>query len=263
MFLQRNNGGDMLRILALLLAFIVSPAMADDKVALTLFPERDVKAGRTIRVVAQITRGGKPLTEEELKVVHTQKFHLLVIDPTMTDYQHLHPQPTVTPGSFLFTFTPKFNGGYRAWADVTPRDTGKQQYAMADLGEPGAAAVDKKESHEATIGGYRFNLSFDQPPKAGSEAMGSIHVTDAQGQPVNSLEPVMGAYAHIVGFYEDYQTIVHTHPMGEEPKLDSERGGPELMFHLAPEKPGYVRLFAQVKIGGQELFTPFGVIIGE
>ena len=81
------------------------------------------------------------------------------------------------------------------------------------------------------------------------------------GQPVNFLEPVMGAFAHMVGFYEDYETIAHIHPMGAEPTKDTERGGPTLRFHIEPEQAGYLKLFAQVQIDGKQVFAPFSILV--
>jgi hypothetical protein len=55
--------------------------------------------------------------------------------------------------------------------------------------------------------------------------------------------------------------VLHIHPLGKEPTLESQRGGPKLEFHIAPEKPGFVKFFAQVRIDGKDLFAPFGVTI--
>ena len=39
------------------------------------------------------------------------------------------------------------------------------------------------------------------------------------------------------------------------------RGGPELEFQIYALRPGFVRLFAQVQIGGVQKFAPFGIEI--
>lgn len=266
-----------MRILLTLALFLFIPVIAaaqhnhsapmatstSGEVAFVLYPERVPSMEKSIRVIAQLTLDGKPLTDDELKTVHTKKFHLLIVDPTLTDYHHVHPEPTATPGSYRFTFTPKFSGSYRGWADVTPMAGGEQQFAMADLGDPPPSAVkiDKKDADHAVVSDYRFGLSCDEVLVEGEETMCGVSVTDNSGQPVKTLEPVMGAFAHLVGFYDDYETILHAHPMGEEPKNDNARGGPTLMFHLEPEQAGFVRLFLQVKINGKELSVPFGIHI--
>jgi hypothetical protein len=47
--------------------------------------------------------------------------------------------------------------------------------------------------------------------------------------------------------------------MGKEPKTESERGGPQLDFHIEPHKKGYIKLFVQVKVDGKDIFAPFGL----
>lgn len=229
------------------------------RVLLVLFPEQAPEPGHPVRVAAQLSINGKPLTEDQLKTAHAGKLHLLVIDPTFTDYQHLHPEPEGTPGSYVFTFTPKLKGGYRVWADITLADSGNQQFVSANLGEPESPAIDAKITHDVTVKGYRFSLSFDETLRAGGEVMGTLHVADARGNPVEKLEPIMGAFAHIVGFYDDYKTVVHAHPVGKEPRRDVERGGPSLLFYFMPGKTGFIRLFAQVRIDGEDLYVPFGI----
>lgn len=204
-------------------------------------------------------KDGSPVTVNDLQEAHTEKIHVLIIDPTLTDYHHEHPVPGSAPGEYRFSFTPQKAGAYRMWADLVPADSGKQEYVIADLGGtpstgeiPGRAA-----SFTTTVDGLTYAVTFDGPLKAGTAAMGTLTVKDANGAVFAALEPIMGAYAHIVGFSEDFKTIAHIHPMGDEPKNPSDRGAGELQFHIQPEKPGLVRLFAQVQIGGQSKFAPF------
>jgi len=63
----------------------------------------------------------------------------LIADPTLTDYQHVHPEPTHAPGEWTFQFTPRFGGTYRIFADFTPVATNRSLYANADLVVGGAA----------------------------------------------------------------------------------------------------------------------------
>jgi hypothetical protein len=215
----------------------------------------------TTQVTVFLAKNGKGVGEDQLKTVHTEKVHALIIDPTLTDYQHIHPRPGKKTGEYIFDFTPRTPNNYRIWLDVTPVN-GAQQYVMADL--TGAnqhnTPVIKKLSMNSTVDDYHFNLSFDKDKlTAGQDAMGSIMITDKNEKPVKNLEPIMEAFAHIVAFNEDYQTILHVHPMGPEPKDPSLRGGPKIDFHLTPSTPGYVKIFVQVQINGKEIIAPFGV----
>jgi len=240
-------------------------AMAvQNTVKLALEPAAALEAGKTTQVTVKLNAvaDGKPLTFDDLKEAHTKKLHLLVIDPSLSDYHHIHPVAGKNPGEYVFDFTPLKNDSYRVWADVIPVATGKQEYVQTDMGSPAEekASINKATSMAATVEGYTFTLALDGEPKAGAPVMGSVIVTK-DGQPFTQLEPVMGAFAHVVGFTEDYNSVLHVHPMGKEPSSDIERGGPKLEFHIEPEKAGFVKLFAQVRIGGKDIFAPFGITV--
>jgi hypothetical protein len=238
--------------------------VAQNTVKLALEPATALEAGKTTQVTLKLNAiaDGKPLSLDDLKEAHTKKLHLLIIDPTLTDYHHIHPVAAKNPGEYVFDFTPLKNDSYRVWADVIPVATGKQEYVQTDMGmsTKQKASIDKTTSMTTTVDGYTFTLALDGEPKADSSVMGNVIVTK-DDQPFTQLEPVMGAFAHVVGFTEDYNSVLHVHPMGKEPTSDAERGGPKLEFHIEPEKPGFVKLFAQVRIGGKDIFAPFGITV--
>jgi hypothetical protein len=196
---------------------------------------------------------GASVTRDMLRTVHTQKIHLLIVDETLTDYQHVHPGVRLIPGLYSARFTPRTAGNYTVWIDVTPMN-GPHQYIPLQLkGDRPCSGpcVNKRLSLNAGAGGLKAVLSFDGPLKAGQAVMGMVEVSRVQGGPVQ-LDPVMGAMAHIVGFAEDLSGVVHTHPMDDSG---------EIMFHLEPEKPGFVKLFVQLRYAGQDIFLPFGVMV--
>lgn len=239
-------------------------AKAQNSVKLELHPASALAVGKTTQVTLKMTNmaDGAPLTLDDLKEAHTKKLHVLIIDPSLTDYHHIHPVAGKNAGEFVFDFTPKKNDSYRVWADVIPVATDKQEYVMADMGSAAKdkATIAKTTSMASTVDGYTFTLALDSEPKAGSAVMGNITVTK-DGKPFTQLEPVMGAFAHVVGFTEDYNSVMHIHPMGKEPNSDTERGGPEMEFHIEPKKTGFVKIFAQVKIGGKDIYAPFAIMV--
>lgn len=218
----------------------------------------------TLRLKSAIS--GKPLRSSDLQEVHTEIVHALVVDPQLADYTHAHPEEIDVPGEYTFKITPQTDCTYRLWADITPVK-GRQEYAMVDM--PGAEgcgtlAIDKAEALSAAVGGFTVNLKLpEQPLATGRDGTLVFDITDDAGEPVKALEPVMEAYAHVVGFYDDFRTIAHIHPAGDTPESEEDRGTSPLSFHFKPERPGYVRLFMQVSIAGQEYFFPFGVMIPE
>jgi hypothetical protein len=196
--------------------------------------------------------------------MHTRRLHLLIVDRSLMDYHHEHPTPTGRPGEFAFTFTPRKPGPYRVWADVVPAETSMQEFVVADLpsDEPGEPLADRADRFADDVAGLHFQLELGspgQPVRAGEIVRGRLTVTDAAGKPFTQLRPVMGAFAHLVGFCADGKTVLHLHPLGLEPKDDSTRGGPTLDFRLYPPVAGFVRLYAQVNVGGEMRFARFGV----
>ena len=108
---------------------------------------------------------------------------------------------------------------------------------------------------------YTLTLSLGGALTADAHTPATLTVADGTGAPLDSLEPLMGAYAHLVGFSADGTTMVHGHPEGAEPKDATARGGPALAFELHPSVAGPHRVFVQVKIGGKVITAPFTLVV--
>ncbi len=236
-----------------------APALAT--IRATLAPDLPLKIGEAaILTLSLLNQEGKPVLLDELRLVHTEKLHLLIIDPSLNDYQHAHPAPGATPGSYTFAITPRQAGDYRVFIDLLPEASGRQEYAITSFrvaGPPGAP--DLVVNNSTTVDGYRFTLQFAEPPRAGQPGRVRLSVAGADGQPFSQLQPVMGAFAHMVGFNLERSTVVHLHPLGREPETATERGGPHLDFMTDFAMPGYQKLFAQVQVDGRPVFAAFGV----
>lgn len=237
-----------------------SQQAGEQELFITSISPNKLKAGEENEVILYIQdKQAKPVDVSRFEVVHTRPVHLLIIEPELNDYHHEHPDQKAT-GQYAFSFTPQTACSYRAWVDIQLKDS-HQQYIPVDL--QGAKnceePIQKTVNLEASSQGYDFKLKLEGDLKAGEAVFANMSISK-DGQPVDFLEPVMGAFAHMVGFYEDYETIAHIHPMGKEPTEDTERGGPTLRFHIEPEQAGYLKLFAQVQIDGKQVFAPFGVM---
>lgn len=224
-------------------------------------PPSKLIANKPTTIRFQLLRNKTSLSLKDLKEVHTQKIHLLLIDSALNDYQHIHPEQDNQNDGFVFTFTPKSADSYQMWVDVTPSDSNQQQFLVATIGKQNNKSMVKEiSSLNASVGAYEFTLKPENELKATHEVMVTLAVKK-NGMPFDQLEPVMGAYAHLVGFPIDRKSVVHIHPMGTEPTQASDRGGPELMFHLALKQAGYVKLFAQFRIDGKDVYVPFGFVV--
>lgn len=242
-----------------------SGATSPHTIVATVRTKEPLVVGVQAQAYLRLTKlSGGPALLSDLREVHTEKIHLLIIDSSLTDYHHEHPRSTDVPGEYAFIFTPRKPGPYRVWADLRPTSTGFQEYAMANLvsanhGEP---LTDKTVRLVAEIDGLRYELLFEKPKlKADQPMTGWLHITKLDGTPFTELEPIMGAFAHLVAFSEDYKTVVHVHPKGSRLLTIKDRGGPELEFQFYTPQPGFFRFFAQVQINGVSKFAPFGLAV--
>lgn len=221
-------------------------------------PARDQELKFTLKLA---TASGKPVAPEDLIVAHTRKLHLLIVDPTLNDYQHVHPEPGRRAGEWVFTLTPQRAGTYRVFADFTPAATQRGLYASADFTVPGTVATVVREPN-TTAQVARFNFELVTPPsfRAGQVADLKFRI-ESQGRdkvPV-PLQPVMGAFAHLVAFDEARSGFAHLHPNETDLSRPPDALRPELNFKVTIPAPGRYVIWAQVNLGGGEVFVPFWV----
>lgn len=236
-------------------------------------PPTKGETGRFVLTLA--TSAGKPIAPVDLLTVHTRKLHLLVIDPTLRDYQHLHPEPGERPGEWVFEHVPRRAGAYRVFADFTPAATGRGLYSYADytvaggvgIAEPADARGITRLGDEAAVDAWRFRLAT----KDGAAVRAGVATTlvfsgrEVAGGAV-PLTLVMDAYAHLVAFDPQRSGFAHLHPRGEKPgdyevKAPDTRE-PKLFFDLTIPAPGRYVVWAQVNLQGGERFLPFELEVG-
>jgi len=188
----------------------------------------------------------------QLLETHTRRLHAMVIDSSLEDYHHEHPITSGRPGDFTFVFTPRKPGDYYLWLDVTPLATGRNETPTAVItgAVPSLPLPTRITQMESAADGWRFQLRLDRKKvTAGLPVSARLRVTDGQGRPCFGLEPVMGAFAHVVGFMDDRHTMIHVHSHGEPPR-EQARSGPEVPFRLVAPKAGFLKLFIQTQING-------------
>ncbi|MEX2381907.1 MAG: hypothetical protein WD490_05960 [Opitutales bacterium] len=224
-----------------------------------------VEKGEEVDVLVSLrVGGGRPITPEDLDVTHTERIHLLIIDSSLEDYHHKHPQPTSVPGEFRFSFTPRRSGGYRVFADVVPSRTGRPAHAVATLRVNGGDALPQENAEPAPESDYTYELvnplgeyRVHQPAQVFLRARHRHPGMEVR------LEPIMGAYAHLVGFDENSSGFIHMHPIVEKAEKDLDPLHPELSFLFHVTEPGSYKIWAQLKIDDEERFVPFEVYVKE
>jgi len=223
------------------------------------------------------TAGGKPIGPEDLLVVHTQPLHLMIVNPDLGEYHHVHPQPGDADGDWLLQFVPRGSGTYRIFADFTPAATGLGLYASADveIGAGAPAPLPDAEFASTSAGsgtgddlerwteqsGYEFMLHTDRPIRAGEQADLAFTVRSRDGGVV-PLRPVMDAFAHLVAFDRDRTGFAHIHPAETDLSDPPDAKNPRLTFKVTIPIAGRYVIWAQVNLDGTETYVPFWFNVG-
>jgi hypothetical protein len=220
------------------------------------------RAGEDVRETLTLTTfSGKPIAPEDLQVVQTRRMHLLIVDPSLDDYQHVHPVPGRRPGEWVFPFRPRFGGNYRIFADFTPVATNRGLYAETEIsvgGPPNPTAPGTQPlSWTASEGAYVFTLSpAPRPVRAGVPATLTLSVSRSDGAAVPLL-PVMDAFAHLVAFDVRRSGFAHIHPDQTDLSRRPDPLRPSFTFRVTIPTPGRYVIWSQVNLGGTETFAPF------
>jgi len=219
-------------------------------------PDRESHFTLTLR-----TASGKPIAPEDLLVAHTKKLHLMIVDPTLQDYQHVHPVPGRHPGDWDFAFTPQRAGRYRVFADFTPVATQRGLYASADLDVPGEVGdVIRAPNRTAQLGGFEFRLVGPDLWHARQPIDLKLRIESPGSEKVPvPLGPVMGAFAHLVAFDEQRSGFAHLHPKETDLSHPPDSLRPELNFKVTFPTTGRYVIWAQVNLRGDDAFVPFWI----
>jgi hypothetical protein len=265
----RATGGNSIEFCDPLNPQFIPVVAVKSPVAMTLTPVAGagavLPAGHEARFVLTLrTASGKPVAPEDLLVTHTRLLHLLIIDPWLNDYQHVHPEPAARAGDWTFSFTPKREGVYRVFADFTPVVTARGLYASTDvqIGRTGLPApltmvLQHEPSWVVERDGYRFALvPGTQPVRVRQPVDLKLVVTRADGGRV-PMQPVMGAFAHLVAFDEARSGFAHLHPTEVDLLKPPDALKPVLNFKITIPTEGSYVIWAQLNLNGRETFVPF------
>jgi hypothetical protein len=227
-------------------------------------------------VLRLTTAGGKPIGPVDLINVHTRKLHLLVVDETLADYQHLHPEPGAKAGEWIFSHTPQRAGVYRVFADFTPAATARGLYSFTDYTVAAAENVEgsavRGEFSPPEVGavvsreGYELELRLGQAGalKAGEAGVLTFSVASRDGAAV-PLEEVMASFVHLVAFDAGRSGFAHLHPRVEAPGAErAAEATPQrraFVFDVMIPQPGRYVVWAQLKVAGAEWFQPFALTV--
>lgn len=224
-----------------------------------------VQAGVPVTITYTVTdaRTGEPA---DLMRVHDAWMHVIAIRDDLSEFLHVHPEPTGRPGQVAVEIIFPAAGNYQLNAEFRRRGD------MADVLELGTITVggDAGEMTPLTVdrdakraGG--LSVAVQGELVAGEESELTFSFTDAAtGEPVDDLQPFLAAAGHIVVVAEDGSGFIHTHAEVEDENgnpvfaLPKSTFGPELDFHVQVDEPGLYKLWGQFRTAeGMEITVPF------
>lgn len=208
-----------------------------------------------------VDANGKPQLEYETP--HTKLLHFYVLRDDMSQYQHLHP---VLDGDIWRTTISVPDGGvYRLYSEFVPK--GRQNLLHPTvLGVafivPGDTAFVPLPAPAGTaqVGGFTVSRA-DGTADLRVEQVNEVRfrVAGPAGEPVDRLDPFLGAYAHMSAFNSLTMGLLHQHPLGQV--VEGIMGGPELRFSAQFANRGEHRLFLEFSVDGQVRRAEFTVFV--
>ena len=198
---------------------------------------------------------GSPLTSYVTD--QTKKLHFYAIRSDLTGFQHIHPAMT-SSGAWTASLAGLKPGRWRLYAAFTPAAgpaTGTEFLLSRSVTVPGpyAAAPLQAPAAATTDDGYTITTVGDLMP---GMAMPLTITITRHGQPVTTLQPYLGTYAHLTAIHAGDLAFAHLHPEGA---THGNHGGPALTFDTNLPETGPWRLFLQFQTNGRVHTAPITV----
>lgn len=195
----------------------------------------------------------KVVTDQDLNISHEKLLHLIVYDPSLKEFQHVHPIFDGLMWKADLSFS--VNGNYFVWAQGELKVDGYEFSSSTRLeisgGKPALPAPPRLK--DIRVGSDRGSVAKlgRTSLKAGQMAMLDLAFSREDGSKPQ-LTPYLGAFAHVIAVPTDGDSIIHVHPMAG--------GSPEQgMLHVTFPSKGIYRLWVQFIDASQIRTVPLSV----
>ncbi len=154
-----------------------------------------------------------PQKAVELKTVHEQKVHLIIISEDLSYFNHVHPVETMK-GYMVETKFP-YSGKFYLFADYVPLNSDHvvNKLEVAVPGKAPAHQLYLEEKLTGSSGAYSINLIFDNR-KFSNCPLIIDGILKKDGEEINpsTLDNYLGVKAHVVLVSVDDKEYIHVHP---------------------------------------------------
>lgn len=175
-------------------------------------PEQ-LAAGQPIGLSLQITDPAKNVVRR-FEPLHEKLAHLIIVRDGLDEFAHLHPD-VGDDGTLRVDHPFPKPGRYRLYVDYQPAG-GTPSLAVGELtiagDAPPAPMLVANAATPIEDGGLRAKVDVGTGPDATSIR---FRITDADGRPVSTLQPYLGAMGHLVVIRAGSLDYVHAHPANE------------------------------------------------
>ncbi|MCI0338367.1 MAG: twin-arginine translocation signal domain-containing protein [Acidobacteria bacterium] len=247
------------------------PETNDYNVKIETVP-KSPKAGEKVKLRFTIFHPTTDKQVKEFNILHDMPFHLFVVSQDLEHFDHIHPDKQIDGSFTIETVLPK-GGYYKIFCDFFPAGGMPQvtQHNLVTSGFNGdlissQAKLVPDKTLVKTIAGTRFELKFEPAqPFSGKPAELHYHLADEKsGEPVNDLQPYLGAWGHTLILSEDASDYLHSHPIEmipEDVDRSGLKGGPQVVFDTFFPHPGNYRIWSQFQRQGKIITVSYTVAV--
>lgn len=242
-------------------------AITDEFVVKTETLPRNIKPGQKTKLRFAIFN---PQTNEQIRqfnIQHEKPFHLFVVSSDLKHFDHIHPTQQ-SDGSFIIeTVLPKA-GMYHLYCDIFPAG-GTPHVVHQNLVTSGFKGDASKLQAQLlpdqiltkTIDRTQILLRFaPEVVVAGQPTLLRFQLTDANTkQPIQDLQPYLGAWGHTLILSEDGEDYLHSHPMNE-PK-PGESVPSTIYFETFFPRAGKYRIWSQFQRSNKIVTVSYNIEI--
>ncbi|MFN8114429.1 MAG: hypothetical protein U0R51_14665, partial [Solirubrobacterales bacterium] len=196
---------------------------------------------------------GEPVTDYEVE--HERRLHLIVVRRDFAGFQHVHPE-MAPDGTWTAAIDTTVPGTYRVFADFTSGD-GEAMTLATDLSVPGRFEPRPLPSPQETAdAGDGYEVTVSSPEPEGGEMTRTEFSITRNGDPVDRVQPYLGADGHLVVLREGDLAFLHAHPQGEP------GGSGPIVFDVDYPSAGAYRMFLQFRHRGEVHTAAFTELAG-
>lgn len=216
-------------------------------------------------------------TVENFSVAHEKLMHIVLMNNSLGEFQHLHPE--YDPNTSVFTIKDVIfpsDGEYLIYLDFLAEADEENRGIMipqliaekltvgkSDNTAPQKLTVDTLDKNSTSItknvDRYKVAMGSIKEPLIHltryTDNKFSFTVDDVDGKKINPLEKYLGTYGHLVIIHEGTHQYIHAHPL-ETGTVNS------MEFDVKFPLPGTYKLFFQFQHDGTVHRTEYVVSVG-